>query len=1102
MTQYICKYPVIYTIYLMIVTMFVSCNDYNPFKDYDNASAVIVRANFTDEDTVTIFSLETLSITITVPNLIDSVTVVSEGNRFFNDGMKTIKCGNTDSIVKSLKGIVFSYWKPGEKQIDIRVYRQNGEVLSQKKKIYVRLPEYAETVKGYYNQNLQLSCESVNDKSIMYQWQISDTTIKERQGSSLVKLINSGEEQGTGYLVLTDGIYMSSMQTFKFEITDTSAPVIKIPDDLKMRNDTILSGNSELPLKLFVSDIGQNKNLKVSINGADSFDIRSGNLYVKIIGGLDKSAGLKKIAISAQDNAIIQNTASKVIWLGYDQNAVKSKQWALSMLIPSTDTSKSSISAKTIYGLIERYNKDTLPVKVDFYVNDLKRDSIFNVTGNEWSGTVELDTGKNMIKVIAVKGNEADSVSRTIFYSKSLNDTMKPVLKNITIDGLRDNRFITDELIDISVIAFDEGGKVQSVTCNGENMKNQNKSEYVWNIENLKLNFIDGVAEVNIAAADVKNNTVIYSKKIWYNTLPRIIKTPLFESPARAGRLYTDAVKVNESDKYDLIQYSLTCSDSTSMKIDKKGNVVWKPLKNATVEYTIRIFDRFETVSFSDTLFVVDSNTVINKLDIDNVVDRFPDVLSLSMHPSENDTMKVNCTPLSGTPPYYYNVTAMGSSLQPSMKGDTLIWVSSKSDTGIIRFEIIVSDKYDKKDTVNPVVALMRGNQPFTVACSLAVDTFPDRTIDMSSQEKKGYINISIADPDYEDSYTVYIKESGVLDTLELQNMREFKVELYGSLLKSGMDTIDIRITDNGGHEIRYDRIVNYGMILQKCELKSPRNSDTITDSAISFVWYKNSIQNVQYELYAGSAGDTLGLIYKGYDTAFTYYAKRMPGMYLCQLYVSNGKARLGGSLQFFIQAAEDTVKIMSSSDMFGSYSVADHDTIHGTVNLQKVNGSVKYSAYFMDNLKLFSVFGAHLSYIPAIVDTGYRKIAVVAIDTLNGTSDTIVAEIVITEKKPVLYLETESSHLKNDILLMESGLVSDTILVSIKTDIAIARGEIYDVTVFQRNTVARIPIGNTNTFTITVDQLPANETSDIIDINVVGSSLGEVTKKIIVLKN
>lgn len=1085
---------------LLISMVFLSCNEYNPFNDYANAEAVIEKTSFNENDTVTVFTLDTISISINVPNLIDSVTVFADGNYKFVNGRKTVRCNSSDTVITALQNLVLSYDSVGKKNIIVYVYKKNGDVIKTfEKSLYVRLPRFTDNIAGYYNHGIILSCEAVNNRDVVYQWSFSDTVIRTFSQLDTVILSSGGAEAGQGFLNLINGQYRSEIQQFSFSIQDSSAPRIKVVGEANMKNDTILSANTEFPLKVIVTDIGQNDKISVRLNQSDTFDIVRDSLYIKIIDSLDRLSGFAGYEIVARDNSARRNASRKKIWIGYNSAGVKSRKWKASILIPSADTSKSTVEKKTLYGMVDRFTKDSISLNVNIAVNGTVKRTISFLKNDYWTDTVSLIKGLNTVRVIASDGVESDTISRVILFNDVLVDSTGPVIKNIVIDNVRENQFVTESRINVKLIAFDENGRVSNVSCNGFPMVRSDESEYVWEINNMNLEFKNNVAEINVIAKDDSGNCENVNRIIRFNTRPKITKFPSFEIPARAGKTYRDTIAVIDPDKSDSISYSISSTDTNTLKIDKRGIVTWKPSRDTVIEYTIWIKDKYETVQFTDTLYSVDSSATVPELKADNIAGAFPKTFILDDNLQKQDTLTADCVPESGTPPFKYNVSVNGMLNGCQISGNRLIWLPSKNDTGLARFEIIITDKYGKKDTAYPLTAVMRGNRPFEVKYSLNADTLQDGSIDLTEPGKKGSIKLSINDGDYEDYYTVYVVQTRQKDTIILQNTREYEVELNPGFVTSGTLSINLRVTDKGGHESLFSRNINYGTPIDVIQVSYPQNGDTLSNENVGFLWNGSRDKSSKYELYLGTSGTAMNLVYCGTDTSVVCKLTNGPGIYFFQLIHISLKERNACMPVSFVLKMPESVKILNREELFSDVYVAGKDTVYGTVNIGEMNSNVRYSAFFANTDISFASEGAYLSYVPGVNDTGLRKIVVIASDTLNNISDTVFTDIIITTNESGVIIIPESKNLVNDTLTVKTPGVPDTITVSVKCRKKNSDNETYNVTINQSGQVTEFPLAEPYEFKIVVDSAVNGEI--LVTVTNATSGVSEV-KKIVVIKN
>ena len=119
------KYFII-TELLLISTILYCVNEYNPFDDPDNTGVVIISQSTESPDSFPIFHSDTITIKIAFPELLDSFTITTKTNRFWeqtsvqNAASKTGTAGNLISFLMGVVSISHSTiaairrWRRGE----------------------------------------------------------------------------------------------------------------------------------------------------------------------------------------------------------------------------------------------------------------------------------------------------------------------------------------------------------------------------------------------------------------------------------------------------------------------------------------------------------------------------------------------------------------------------------------------------------------------------------------------------------------------------------------------------------------------------------------------------------------------------------------------------------------------------------------------------------------------------------------------------------------------------------------------------------------------------------------------------------------------------
>jgi hypothetical protein len=1097
----VCKVSLLLTIATLLV---LSCADYNPFTDDSNANVVVLNKSFNSGDTVSIFSTVSMSFVVTVPELVDSVKVVAVGNRLFSDNTWKTDLRSDTSFKSGTQILKFSFNDEGRKVIEILTYRRSGDVLRHEEFLFLKSPLFQNTINGVFNADLHLYTEAVLDKDIKYVWDFMDTVIESSSNSIGVRLFSAGK-LGRGLLYVTDGLVESPKVQFQFNLEDTICPLIEFVNDEPVVRDTITTGNSEFPLRVLVTDIGSNDSLVVAIKNEFGktlkIDIQKDSLYIKVFAALDTLKSPMPVVVSAQDNSLHINKVEKKIWIKYDPSKEKTRTFSLSLLIPSKESS-SSKNTRTLYGLIRRYTKDTLPIKLSFSNNNEQTFSRSVIT-EDWYQQITLSPGLNRVNVVAQKGTEFDSTYRLIQYDTLLSDTAKPVILEIAVNGLiGDNLFVSQRLGSLKVIAFDESGSdITTVSCNGKPFVRDEKSVYQWTCDSVVFehSLIGNVLEI-VAKSGAKS----VSKKItvFYNHRPVITRGPQFPSPVIVGKTYSTAIEFEDLDASDFAVFTLDNTSDSSMNIDSKGNLSWTPLREdekiKKKIISITIFDGYEYVHSSFEAIVADTGQVFENVKFGKVLEQFPSFLE-----ADKDTVHINLLPEKGTPEFTYQVDILGTTSSLPVVNNLLSWCPSSSDLGIVRMRIVVTDFILTNDTLNPVITVVPKNQPPTLLCQKITDTLVTGAINLRDSSKTMSLQFSISDPDPDvaEKFTAYVIQGGVTDTIDLKTNRVFTVSVNSSFYKSGTDTLRVRVTDRVGHFDQFQKAIDYGIEPKTPSLAFPLNNATIDTNHVDLKWKTNNDPAIRYELYFGPANKELNCIYRGTDTSFVIEKIDTAGIYFWQVFASNGKERIASPIWTFNINISENIKIETTEKEFKKYYVVGRDTINVPLRLAKSNQNVTFTAFYQKDSVPLLVTNSALLNIPQIKDTGSQRIVIIAKDTIHLVSDTLFVDLFIAADSLNVRLLVESDHLSSDTLDLRAVSQNDTLMFSIETRVPGLK-EDYTIEVTQRNTTRTFFLDSANTFSIVVEPGSHGLVSDSLEIKVTGTTLGSDTKKITVLYN
>lgn len=1091
------KVTSIVKLFLTIAAVLVlSCTDYNPYTDDSNANFVVLAKSFTSGDTISIFSTQTLTYIITVPKLIDSIVVNAVGNRLFPNNARKIDPLSDENNINGKHVLSFTFSDTGYKTIEIMTYRSDGEVLSHVEHLVVKCPLAQGTINGAFNVDLHLYTPPVPDR-VNYVWDFPDTIIKSSSNSIGVKLLNAGK-MGRGWLYVTNGLFESQKIPFQFILVDTIRPVIWIANSETIVKDTIITGNVEFPLRVLITDIGNNGHLSARVD-SDTFDIERDSLHIKIFSRLDTLKSPLGVVVTAKDNSVRVNTAEKKIWIKYDPSKANSGTFSLVTLIPSKDTIISSTSTRTLYGLIEKYTKDTLPVILTFFVNNEKYSD--TIKTEDWYRTIPLLEGMQQVTIVAQKGAESYTSKRWINYNPLFSDTAKPVIMDIKVKDSRENKYVSKNAATLNVIAFCDGSTVDTLTCNGKLFRSDG-SGYNWTVDNIGLEHSLRGNNLKIVAK-TKNNSVSENVAVFYNRRPVIITGPQFPCPVIAGKTYATKIAFEDGDANDTAIFKLRMDDTSdnSMHLDNNGNLTWIPVVNVPKtrkKFSIRIFDGYEYIDSTFEATVADTGQVFENVKFGKVLEQFPGFLEVN-----KDTMRINLLPEKGTPVYTYQVDIQGTGRSLPVVNNTLSWCPSTSDLGIVRMRIVATDYLFKTDTLYPVITVVQKNRPLTLRCEKITDTLVTGAFNLRDTSKTILLRFSIDDPDQDiaEKFSAYVTQGGVIDTIDLEKTRLFTVSVNSSLYKHGTDTLRVRVTDRVGHSDQFQRAVDYGVEPQTPLLVSPHNDTTIGTNHVVLKWKANNDPSIRYELYLGLKNKEMKYIYGGTDTSFVFEKLDTTGIYFWQVFSSNGKEKKSSPLWTFNLNYSELVKIETTEKEFKNYYVFDRDTIYVPLRLVYSNPNVQFIAFYQKDSVPLQIINSILQSTPRSKDSGWQRIEIIAKDTLHFVSDTLFADVFITATNLKVRLQVENKLLNSDTLDLRKALETDTIVFTVETDIQ-DLNEDYTIEISQRNTIRTFYLDTANTFMMVVEPGAHGLVSDIIEVKIIGTTLGSDSKKITVMYN
>lgn len=967
--------------------VFFCTTDYNPFRDYSNAQAIISAQSFDDFDSLLIFSTESLRISITAPNLVDSVKVIAPSNRKFQNGLWCLTSAESP-IEPGPHTLYFSFYKTGLQTIDIFTYRNNGEINKKTLRCYLKSPLNPPDLKGNLGESLLLSTKGVRDE-VMYEWDFGNSVRSYPTCSTTIE-ISDIQNSGKGLLWVTDGIIKSPAVEFRFDFKDLLAPIITLnPITYSVSGDTIKTSEKTFYFTVDIKDQGGNRIDSASIN-RKGFDRVQGSTYTKIFYGIDTLRTVLPIELYASDNYLSRNVSRAKYYLIYDPTVKSQSGIKISVLSPADSISTSIINKKEIFVKLESYTDVYKNVKVI-----IESENINNAEEREdiWIGVAFLKIGTNnvIIKAIDPDNKILDEVKRIIICDTAGSDTVKPVILEVRVDDeVIKNRLhtVSKESVQLKIIAFDEGSGVSAFFINGEEKTEHDK--YLWPHPARLHHRVEGDT-FNFRIVDKKNYFTEKQQILIYNQQPILIKAP---NPPRflvIGETYRDTIKVEDADGDPL---TISCNNP-KMKING-GLISYSPdtLEHGRKSFTFEVNDGYGRNELYSFEMAVMEKSEINPVKFLSTVDNFPEFISLG----EPVSFPLLIEPSSGKPPIEFRTVNLYGQSKLMISSDSIfINCSDSSEIGTFSCLIIVQDSLLTSDTLHPVFRVV-ANTKKTLELIGDPVYYKDDVVDLRSPVELNFlINDYAFDKSF--SYQVHVRQMGVKSLYPIEaNSDTFSLVLNAPDTSSGHDTVVVTVSTKTG-VLNCTLSVYYGNIIDRINLLLPEDNSIINDSNISFSWKSFQDTSIKFELHYG----LYPLVDKKVNIDTNYSVQKIirSGVYGWKVVGFNNRKRVESVTRIInirnpahIQFNRDSIKINSEY-------VARQDYIE--IALPVVNRSVSDTAYhcwFARNPDAeLTVSAGVLRYLPQDTDTGYQRLFLTVTDEA-GNSDTLCNTVHIHPKR------------------------------------------------------------------------------------------------------
>jgi hypothetical protein len=803
-----------HTIYLSFIVMallLTTCtNDYNPFKEYSNAQVYVQPqlSSIKNNDTVSIFSTETLAIDANVREKIEQFTLHSRSNRYFAD----------TTVFSPIKietyRFYISFYDTGVQTISLSVKRTNGEIfrIDTLLLVYVRSLLKQKDLKTSLGTPCDLATASVKDP-VWYIWSFGTYRGKEKLFSSQFpenidqQIFGVGVDTTlTGRLWVTDNTrrFKSPAATFSYLFTDTIGPAIAITSNGIIRNDTIITGENNYLFSFTARDISGEEISSVSIPNQQLIS-SDGIEYSTTLTGMNTftRTSPRRVILSAWDKQ--GDTTRNTYYLYYDASAPLAEKIRLRFISPATPAVQTQNSLLPVIIEAENISENTIDIRVSLSSDLIAKVKTIPPNTNlitEWS--IALPIGQSNVRITAHSGNvQYKDTSISVTRLDILSDTTKPKIPLIYIDSqtirppLQLYATTQKKMATLRIFAFDEESGIAEVRINDSIITTQTSSGYIWTYEALPLQH--PYSTILVTVTDKANNSESALISVTSNNPPRIIEPIEFPKALMVGKLFKDTIILQDDD-----------NDTVKLRAHPKVNLTSIGFNKWEISYTPVLEDAGVTTipfSLSDPydneilfpwtfLIAKDKTAYVN---ITTPTDSIQRVLQAGA-----DSIRQPISVVSGFPPFTYSARfTQGNKLnflkKSSNRSEFLKWKPSVGDTGIYQMIVTVCDSAGVCDTIvpYPTITVVQKNQ---YACSLSIspnEHLIESALDMTTAVLPETLFFAINDRD--DPRTESFKVSVILNnittapTLFLTN--HFQVIIEPSKIKI-FDTLTVIIED------------------------------------------------------------------------------------------------------------------------------------------------------------------------------------------------------------------------------------------------------------------------------------------------------------------
>lgn len=1065
------------------------CSDeYNPFTDASN-TRMYIAGSFGHGDTIELFSAETLTVMLSVPELADTFSVSSETNRLFEQGRKVF-AADRRSLRRGPYELFFSMYDTGWQNIVFTLRRAGGEVTERTVSCFVRSPLAPEVVHGSYGASVALITGSVGDRDVLYKWNFGRGMVVTTTKPETTAVVYTSGVDHAGRLSVSDGYVASPEVAFEYALVDSVGPVVKFLDELYVRSgDTIITPDTMFLFRVVIKDRGPGGVDSASLNGVP-FDLVDDTLYTKIFNRMDTVLVPQLMTLYAMDNFQYRNDTTLSFLLRFDPNVLHRSGLRLRLWVPPRDSTVFSVATKKLLGTLEHVAGDSIHARLRITVNGktIHNDSLSGKGSVDWASIATFPDSVNLLGVTAYNsdGDSVAGIERVVIVEESAVDNLPPVIVAVLANGENANGLSIDaRSVPLRIFAFDAGEGVDRILVNEKSADSENGVAWTCRalLEHKKGGEVFTIKVIDKAGLSADTSVILYN-----NTRPVPVYLPVPPIPLFTGTEYVDSFIVQDLDGDSLI-YSIA-EGNADLTISARGIIRWTPeVKDTGINtFQLNVYDGYDEIIHRMQVMVIEKSNLRPPVAFRTTEEAFPLWVEAT-----RDTILVKLQTKDGTgmEPFTFEAVRSTDGRKLPLYGDTLRFSPALQDTGRLQMRITVTDHFRRADTLFPAVTIVPPNRPCHLVQIAGFDTLPDGRYDASALPDRDTLVFQIDDPDIAlvEEFRAGRIQGGDRRMLVVDAKRQFTVVISGSDRTEGTDTVVVTVSDRAGHSDSIPVMVYYGTPPDTPVLAGPAVDSTVADSVVRFSWSGNDSDGyVRFTLLAGMCPGPLDTVATGLnESELTIAPVRTSGRYCWQVVATDGKSSVKSAVNAFRVRFPNHVAFITGEADFPAALEALRDTLSIQLELKTGTGTAPFTfSAFLDGADAVGSVDANtFTFVPSVADIGRRKLIITVTDA-NRNSDTLLPEVLVVPPNRPCSLAIVYDGVWNDdgSIDLSSTVEPDSLQFRV-IDPDTSLVEQFSVTIKQLNLVENGVLDANRTISIILDPGRATSERDTVTVTV-----------------